>query len=146
VRFFAGDHTHESAEVLHALVDDPDRFFDMALVAYNFKSGDEVKEAITRAAGQKSAYCHEDTGRRIRKGSPGPISAHQAALKWVLQDRNVTAAIPGMRNMAELREDIAVMGMQFGYLDGLILKRYGAPYGTNTAISALNASRHAPKM
>jgi predicted aldo/keto reductase-like oxidoreductase len=31
-----------------------------------------------------------------------------------------------MRDMAELREDIAVMGMKFGYLDKLILKRYGA--------------------
>ena len=36
-----------------------------------------------------------------------------------------------MRNITELREDIAVMGMSFGYIDKLLLKRYGtavAPY------------------
>jgi hypothetical protein len=127
VRFF-GVTTHTNqAEVLHALVDDPDRFFDMALVAYNFKSGDELKEAIARAAGAKIGIIAMKTQTGgYEKEALGPISAHQAALKWVLQDRNVTAAIPGMRNMAELREDIAVMGMQFGYLDGLILKRYGS--------------------
>jgi predicted aldo/keto reductase-like oxidoreductase len=127
VRFF-GVTTHTNqAEVLHALVDDPDRFFDMALVAYNFKSGDELKEAIARSAGAGIGIVAMKTQAG---GYPtealGPISAHQAALKWVLRDRNVAAAIPGMRNMTELREDIAVMGMQFGYLDGLILKRYGS--------------------
>jgi len=31
-----------------------------------------------------------------------------------------------MRDLAQLREDIAVMGTRFGYLDNFILKRYGA--------------------
>jgi predicted aldo/keto reductase-like oxidoreductase len=56
----------------------------------------------------------------------GPISPHQAALKWVLQDRNITAAIPGMRDMGHLREDIAVMGMRMTIADSLILRYYGA--------------------
>jgi len=56
----------------------------------------------------------------------GPISPHQAALKWALADRNVTAAVPGMRDMAELREDIAVMGMRLTLADSLILRYYGA--------------------
>jgi predicted aldo/keto reductase-like oxidoreductase len=43
-----------------------------------------------------------------------------------LQDRNITAAIPGMRDMAELREDIAVMGMRLTLADSLILRCYGA--------------------
>ena len=41
-------------------------------------------------------------------------------------DRNVATVIPGMRNMTELREDMAVMGMKLSYFDGLILQRYGA--------------------
>ena len=50
VRFF-GVTTHKNqAEVLNALVDDPDRFFDTALVAYNFKSSKEERQAIARAA------------------------------------------------------------------------------------------------
>jgi predicted aldo/keto reductase-like oxidoreductase len=126
VRFF-GVTTHTNqAEVLHALVDDRDRFFDTALVAYNFKSSNEVKEAIARAAGAKIGIIAMKTqAGGYATDALGPISSHQAALKWALHNRHVTTAIPGMRNMAELREDIAVMGMQFGYLDGLILKRYG---------------------
>jgi len=127
IRFF-GVTTHTNqAEVLNALVDDPERFFDMALVAYNFKSDADVKEAIARAARAKIGIVAMKTqAGGYKTDALGPISPHQAALKWVLQDRNVTAAIPGMRDTAELREDIAVMGMRFKYVDGLILKGYGA--------------------
>lgn len=127
VRFF-GVTTHTNqAEVLNALVDDPARFFDMALVAYNFKSGADVGEAIARAAKAKIGIVAMKTqAGGYKTDALGPISPHQAALKWVLQDRNVTAAIPGMRDTAELREDVAVMGMRFNYVDRLILKGYGA--------------------
>ena len=130
VRFF-GVTTHTNqAEVLNALVDDPERFFDMALVAYNFKSDADVKEAIARAAQAKIGIVAMKTqAGGYKTDALGPISPHQAALKWSLQDRNVTAAIPGMRDTAELREDIAVMGMRFKYVDGLILKGYGAAIG-----------------
>ena len=37
----------------------------------------------------------------------------------------MTAAIPGMKDMAELKEDIAVMGMAFTRPDEQILKQYG---------------------
>ena len=50
VHFF-GVTTHKNqAEVLNALVDDKDRFFDTALVAYNFKSDKSITEAIARAS------------------------------------------------------------------------------------------------
>ena len=49
VRFF-GVTTHTNqAEVIDALVDDPDKFFDTVLVAYNMKSEPTVKQAIARA-------------------------------------------------------------------------------------------------
>jgi hypothetical protein len=154
VRFFGvTSHTNE-AEVLNALADDKDRFFDTALVKYNFKSNQETKEAIARAARAGIGVIAMKTqAGGYTTDALGPFSPHQAALKWVLQDKHVTAAIPGMRNMTELREDIAVMGMRFGYLDQLILKRYGAavaPYychlcgqceatcPNGTAISAIN--------
>lgn len=118
-------HTNE-AEVLNALVDDKDRFFDTALVKYNFKSNQETKEAIARAARAKIGVIAMKTqAGGYTTDKLGPFSPHQAALKWVLQDKHVTAAIPGMRNITELREDIAVMGMRFGYLDQVLLKRYG---------------------
>jgi predicted aldo/keto reductase-like oxidoreductase len=127
VRFFGvTSHTNE-AEVLNALADDKDRFFDTALVKYNFKSGPETKEAIARAARANIGVIAMKTqAGGYTTDALGPFSPHQAALKWALQDKHVTAAIPGMRNITELREDISVMGMRFGYLDKLILKRYGA--------------------
>lgn len=127
VRFF-GVTTHKNeAEVLHALVDDKDRFFDTALVKYNFKSEAETTQAIARAAQAGIGVIAMKTqAGGYETDALGPFSPHQAALKWVLQNKHITAAIPGMRDLSHLREDIAVMGMQFGYLDKLILKRYGA--------------------
>jgi hypothetical protein len=127
VRFFGvSTHTHQ-AEVLNALVDDRDRFFDMALVGYNFMSPVGVAEAIARAAQAKIGIIAMKTqAGGYETNTLGPISPHQAALKWALQNKHIAAAIPGMRDLAELREDIAVMGMKFGYMDKLILKHYGA--------------------
>ena len=127
VRFF-GVTTHTNqADVLNALVEDQDRFFDIALVGYNFKSSKDVREAVARAAQAKIGIIAMKTQvGGYQTDALGPISPHQAALKWALQNKHITAAIPGMRDLAELREDIAVMGMKFGYLDKLILKRYGA--------------------
>lgn len=127
VRFFGvTTHTNE-AEVVNALVDDPDRFFDMALVKYNFRSGEDAKKAIARAAGAGIGIVAMKTqAGGYETDTLGPISPHQAALKWALSDRNVTAAIPGMRDLAELREDIAVMGMRLTLADSLILRCYGA--------------------
>lgn len=123
---FCGVTTHKNeAEVLNALVDDPDRFFDTCLVKYNFKSDREVSSAIDRAASAGIGIIAMKTqvGGYDTTGL-GKISPHQAALKWVLQNPKVTMAIPGMRNMTEYREDIAVMGMPFTYADLRRLDRY----------------------
>ena len=45
-------HTNQ-AQVLNALILDKASFFDTALVAYNFKSTNELKETIAKAAQQK---------------------------------------------------------------------------------------------
>ncbi|MGD0277972.1 MAG: aldo/keto reductase [Smithella sp.] len=125
-RFF-GVTTHTNqVQVLNALMEDKDKFFDTALVAYNFKSGNDLKEAIAKAALHKIGIIAMKTqAGGYQTDQLGPISPHRAALKWALQDTNVTAAIPGMRNLAELREDIGVMGLKLSYFDKLILKRYG---------------------
>ncbi len=127
VRFF-GVTTHKNeAEVLHALVDDKARFFDTVLVKFNFKSDAATTQAIARAAQANIGVIAMKTqAGGYETDALGPFSPHQAALKWVLQNRHITAAIPGMRDISHLREDIAVMGMKFGYLDHLILKQYGA--------------------
>lgn len=125
VRFF-GVTTHTNQpEILNALADDPERFFDVALVGYNFKSSPDVKEAIARAAKSGIGIVAMKTqAGGYRTDTMGSISPHQAALKWVLQDTNVTCAIPGMQNMAMAAEDMAVMGMRFSKADARILERY----------------------
>jgi len=127
VRFF-GVTTHKNeAEVLHALADDKDRFFDTALVKYNFKSDAQTQQAIARAAQANIGIIAMKTlAGGYATDALGPFSPYQAAIKWVLQNQHITATIPGMRDLAQLREDIAVMGTRFGYLDNFILKRYGA--------------------
>ena len=47
----------------------------------------------------------------------GGISPHQAALKWVLRNPHIANAIPGMKDVAQLKEDVAVMGMNFTRAD-----------------------------
>ena len=109
---FCGVTTHTNqVQVLNALMEDKDSFFDTALVGYNFKSDNDLKETIAKAAKQKIGIIAMKTqaGGYVTDAL-GPISPHRAALKWVLQDKNVTAAIPGMRDMTELREDVGVMG------------------------------------
>ena len=125
---FLGVTTHTNqVQVLNALINDKDDFFDTALVGYNFKSSVELKEAIAKAAQKKIGIIAMKTqaGGYVTDAM-GPISPHRAALKWVFQDTNITAAIPGMRDMAELREDVGAMGLKLTYFDELILKRYGA--------------------
>jgi uncharacterized protein len=125
VRFF-GITTHTNqAEILNALADDPTKFFDVALVGYNFKSGQDIKQAIARAAKSGIGIVAMKTqAGGYKTDALGPISPHQAALKWVLQDTNVACAIPGMQNMGMFQEDIAVMGMKMSLADTRILKRY----------------------
>jgi predicted aldo/keto reductase-like oxidoreductase len=127
VRFF-GVTTHTNqVEVLNALVADKDRFFDTALVGYNFKSRSALKEAIAKAAQKRIGIIAMKTqAGGYETDALGPISPHRAALKWVLSDTNITAAIPGMRDMTELRDDIGAMGLKLTYFDELILKRYSA--------------------
>ena len=133
---FCGVTTHTNeVEVLDALVDDPERFFDTCLVKYNFKSGREVSAAIDRAASAGIGIIAMKTqAGGYDTTALGRISPHQAALKWALQNPKVTAAIPGMKDMAQLREDIAVMGMPFTYADVRRLDRYAeaiAPFYCN---------------
>jgi len=125
VRFF-GVTTHTNqAEVLDALSGDPARFFDTALVGYNFKSAPEVKAAIARAASRGIGIVAMKTqAGGYKTDALGPLSPHQAALKWALQDTNVTAAIPGMKDMRMLEEDMSVMGMKMTAADTRILERY----------------------
>jgi predicted aldo/keto reductase-like oxidoreductase len=126
VRFF-GVTTHTNqADVIDAVVNDPEKFFDTVLVAYNFKTETSVKEAIARAkaAGVGVVAMKVQTGR-YKTDAPGSAATHQAALKWVLDDTNVATAIAGMKTLEHIRELMPVMGMKSTGADERILERYG---------------------
>lgn len=123
---FIGVTTHKNeAEVINAVVDDPERLYDTVLVAYNFDKGPEVKEAIARAAkAEVGIIAMKTQAGGYKTKELGEVGPHQAALKWVLMDSNVTAAIPSMVNLDQLNEDLAVMGLPMTTADLDILQRY----------------------
>jgi hypothetical protein len=126
---FVGITVHANeAETLDNIVDDPEKFFDVVLVTYNFKSDPKVKEAIARAAKANIGIVAMKTQAGGYKTKElGDISPHQAALKWVVRDPNVTAAVPAMENLQQLKENTAVMGMNLALTqaDRDVLDRYG---------------------
>ncbi len=129
VRFF-GVTTHTNqAGVIDALVDDPEKFFDTVLVAYNMKSDPALKQAIARAkaAGIGVVAMKIQAAARGRDVVPS-ISPEQAAaaLKWVLQDANVTNAIAGMKTLEHVNQMFPVMGMKMTSADARIVERYAA--------------------
>ena len=123
---FIGITCHKNeADTLNALADDPDKFFDMVLVVYNFNSKPAVKEAIARVAKTGMGVIAMKTqGGGYKTEALGDLSPHQAALKFVLQNPHVTAAIPAMVDLKQVKEDMAVMNMKFTQADLDILKRY----------------------
>ncbi|MBA4393596.1 MAG: hypothetical protein C0407_08595 [Desulfobacca sp.] len=128
VRFF-GITTHTNqAEVIDGVVKDPDKFFDTVQVAYNFKTDPSVKEAIAKAAaaGLGVIVMKIQMGGYKTREEAKALTPEQAAanLKWVLQDKNVTNAIPGMRTVEQVNQMLPVMGMKLTKADERIIQDY----------------------
>lgn len=123
---FCGVTVHKNpTDLVNALADDKSSFFDTVLVAYNFKSGKELGDAIARAAkaGLGVVAMKTQVGGYATAGA---LSPHQSALKWVLQNPDISLAVPGMKDLTELRQDAAVMGTPLRAADHRILSSYGA--------------------
>jgi predicted aldo/keto reductase-like oxidoreductase len=125
---FVGFTTHKNqVECLEAGI--ATKFYDVILVTYNFKSDPAIGEAIAKAAKagigmvgmktQAGGYSSQELGN---------WSPHQAALRWVLQNPGVATTIPSMVSLAQVDENIKVMGKSFGARDQEILDRYGELY------------------
>ena len=122
---FIGFSTHTNeAELLGQAA--KDKFWDVILVAYNFKKSPELTKAIEAVAKAGIGVVAMKTQAGGYKDSQmGSWSPHQAALKWVLQNPHVHAAIPSMTTFEELEEDVQVMGKKMGWHDRKVLDRYG---------------------
>ncbi len=106
---FIGISTHtDEPNVIRAAVDTG--IYDVILTAYNFlqEHKDEVKKAIQSAADKGLGIIAMKTqaGGKINKKTD---ANHRAALKWVLQDKNICTTIPGMTTFEQLETNFDVM-------------------------------------
>jgi len=123
---FAGVTTHQNVPiVVDAAIES--KFYDVILLVYHYKSEKDVGEAIDRAgkAGIGIIAMKTQAGGYKTEEMKG-LSPHQAALKWVLTNKNVHTTVPSMVNFDQLNENIAVMGKKLTANDISILNRYTA--------------------
>jgi aryl-alcohol dehydrogenase-like predicted oxidoreductase len=98
---------------------------DVALVSYNFTHSKDLKEAVALAAKSGMGIVAMKTqAGGYKKEKMGGLSPHQAALKYILMDQNVSCAIPGVTTIEQIEECAAVMGTSFSKRDLETLKQY----------------------
>jgi len=102
-------HSNEPA-VIRATIEA--KVYDVVLTAYNFLQDhrEDVRKAVDEAvsAGLGVVAMKTQAGAYWDKERLQPINM-RAALKWVLNDPNVTTAIPGFTTFDQLKEDLTVM-------------------------------------
>ena len=100
-------------------------FHDVALVSYNFTHSKDLKEAVALAAQSGIGIVAMKTqAGGYKKEKMGGLSPHQAALKYILMDQNVSCAVPGVTTIEQIEECAAVMGTSFSKGDLDALKQY----------------------
>ena len=100
-------------------------FHDVALVSYNFTHSKDLKEAVALAAKSGVGIVAMKTqAGGYKKQRMGGLSPHQAALKYLLMDQNVSNAVPGVTTVEQIEECAAVMGTSFSKKKLNELKQY----------------------
>jgi aryl-alcohol dehydrogenase-like predicted oxidoreductase len=100
-------------------------FHDVALVAYNFTRLNDLKEVVALAAKSGIGIVAMKTqAGGYKKEKMGGLNPHQAALKYILMDQNVSCAVPGVTTIEQIEECAAVMGTSFSKGDLEALKQY----------------------
>lgn len=106
---FLGLTTHSNVtEAIHAAVDSD--FYEVVMTTYNPRQNnlEQVKEAIARAAVAGIGIVAMKVIRGNIERGQKPVNP-RASLKWVLQDPNVHATIPGFSNIDEMKMDLSIM-------------------------------------
>lgn len=102
-------------------------FHDVAMVSYNFTHSKDLKEAIALAAKSGIGVIAMKTqAGGYKKEKMGGLSPHQAALKYVMMDQNVSCAVPGVTTIDQIEECAAVMGASFSKSNLNELNQYRA--------------------
>jgi uncharacterized protein len=106
---FLGLTTHMNvAETVQAAADSG--FYEVVMAAHNFRQKDQlrIKAAITKAAGAGLGVVAIKIIRGGYDEYDKPTNP-AASLKWVLQNPNVHATIPGFSTFEEMNVDLSVM-------------------------------------
>jgi hypothetical protein len=102
-------------------------YHDVALVSYNFTHSKGLKEAIASASKSGIGIVAMKTqAGGYKKGKTEGLTPHQAALKYVLDDRNVATAVPGVTTLEQIDECAGAMGVSVSRGDLGQLRRYEA--------------------
>ena len=98
---------------------------DVALVSYNFTHGDKLKEAVALAAksGIGIVAMKTQAGGYKAKDMRG-LNPHQAALKYVLMNKDISVAVPGVTTIEQIEQCAAVMGTGLTRKDAYALTQY----------------------
>jgi hypothetical protein len=89
-------------------------FHDVGLVSYNFTHSKGLKEAVALAAKSSMGIVAMKTqAGGYKKERIGDLNPHEAALKYVLMDQNVSCAVPGVTTIEQIEECAAAMGNAF---------------------------------
>lgn len=122
---FSGFSTHSGSDKLIS-ASLKDKFYDVILVGYNFKSSNSLKSAIAEAAAaQIGIIAMKTQAGGYQDDIMGSLSPHPAALKWVLSDKNVSSTIPSMVTFDQLEENFTALEGNMGWMDRKTLHKYG---------------------
>jgi predicted aldo/keto reductase-like oxidoreductase len=108
---FLGIASHGGIEeALHAAADS--KVYDVAMIAYNYKTGNKesMNEALAYAAkaGVGIVAMKTIAGVSRNKNQANQLNS-DAALKWVLQNENISSIVSGMSSMEELQKNLAMI-------------------------------------
>jgi len=106
---FLGITSHSNVpEAVQAAADSS--FYEVVMASYNPRQKDmlQVREAIAKAAQAGLGVVAIKVIRGDIERGQKPVNP-RASLKWVLQDPNVHATIPGFSNIEEMNLDLSVM-------------------------------------
>jgi len=127
---FLGLTTHMNvAEAVQAAVDS--NFYEVVMAAYNFRQKDQlqIRKAIAKAADAGLGVVAIKVIRGELEEEEKPTNP-SASLKWVLQDPNVHATIPGFSTYEEMNIDLSVMeDLTLTELESEALKRAASVAG-----------------
>jgi predicted aldo/keto reductase-like oxidoreductase len=100
-------------------------FYDVLLAWVNFLSSPEEIEALRRVRKKNIGVVAMKTQTGgYEEESTATLTPHQATLAWALSQDFVDCAVPGMKNMKELIENVGAVGRRMNWSDRKILHSY----------------------